>query len=96
MVPYVRLNKAYPAITGTYERLINTWNSFKPETQELILELNKADISRRISFDVQVVEIELQACSILLHSSIDMSLHLLKYYPQTTSKDNYIVSIDTM
>ena len=38
----------------------------------------------------------LQACSILLHSSIDISLLFLKYYPQTASKGNYLVSIDTM
>ena len=54
----VRLNKAYSSITGTYERLINTWNSFRPETQELILELTKVNILRWISFDIQVVEIE--------------------------------------
>ena len=39
---------------------------------------------------------EVQAYSIPLHSSIDISLPLPKYYPQTTPKDNCFISIDTM
>ena len=38
----------------------------------------------------------LQACSIPLHSSINISSLFLKYYTQTASKGNYPVSIDTM
>ena len=37
----------------------------------------------------------LHAYSILLHSSIDISLLLLKSYPQTIHKGNYLMPIDT-
>ena len=45
---------------------------------------------------IQVGRGSIQACSILLHFIIDISLHLLKYYPQTASQGNYLGSIDTM
>ena len=38
--------------------------------------------------------LRLQACSVVLHSSIDICLPLLNYYPQTASKGNYHISIN--